>query len=206
MRLRLVSTRPIPRCNRTTTNVVVVQRKGKRRILNVDELAAAVQKLFGTSSEFGRGHVHVVAFEELSFAQQAQLMARTDVMNGVDGTGLFNGNFMPTGSYVLRIKPYALDILIPGKSGNFKLIWRALGIHQLEWGAKYLNQRQPSMGAEKLQALVDAVQRGEKRSRVQRTRPALGQDTRVDVVEIQRMLAEVLREIHARNCSGSQQR
>jgi hypothetical protein len=195
---------PIPRCSRAATNVVVVQRK-TRRILNPDELAGAVEELF-RSSALGQGHVQVVVFEELSFAQQVRLMARTDVMIGVDGTGLFNGNFMPTGSYVLRIKPYALDILIPGKSGNFKRIWQALGIQQLEWGAKYLNQTTPSTGAKHLQALVDAVQRGEKPSRLERFQSALAQDTRVDVVEIQQMLTEVLREIHARNCSESQGR
>lgn len=198
-----MNARAVPRCHRATTNIVVVQRRKSRRFLNAEEMASAVHELFDRSSA-GPVHVQVVLFEDLAFAQQAQLMSQTDIMIGVDGTGLFNGNFMPPGSYVVRVKPYALDVLIPGKSGNFKRIWEALGLRQLEWTATQLNQTEPAIGVGQLQALIAATQNGTALTRSQRTGPALSQNTRVDVSELRRLLMDAVETFSKLDCRAKQ--
>lgn len=142
----------VPRCRRNATNVVVLQRKGPRVLVNADEIAEAAGKVF---SDVGVANVKTVMFEAMTFAEQLQLMAITDVLIGVDGTGLFNGNFMPEGSTVIRIKPYMLDRLVPGKSSNFKVIWQALGIRNLEWGSTNISTARPSVSMKELQDAID---------------------------------------------------
>jgi len=73
----------------------------------------------------------------------------------------------------------------------------------ISWSGKqkYLSESTASMGVEKLQELVDVVLRGEKREITRgRSDAALGQGTRVDVVEIQQVLTGVFKTIKARYC------
>ena len=93
--------------------------------VQTQEIAEAARAVF---SALGFVKVQTVLFDDMPFVAQLQLMSITDVLIGVDGTGLFNANFMPEGSTVIRIKPYMLDRLLPGKSRNFEAIWKALGI------------------------------------------------------------------------------
>ena len=49
-------------------------------------------------------------------------------MLGVDGTGLFNANWMQPGSGVIYVLPYMAAAVIPRKGDTFVRLWRALGL------------------------------------------------------------------------------
>lgn len=110
---------PVPRCKRNATSIIIINRASRRRILNGKEVADLSQKVFNASPAYPA--ISAVQYlEGRTFSEQIRMMASNDVLIGMDGTGLFNGNFMPYGSTVIRVKPYALDLVLPGKSGNFK--------------------------------------------------------------------------------------
>ncbi len=164
---------PMPRCRRNATNIVVLQRKGSRALLNIEEIADVARAVFSVHS---LTKVQVVVFDDMPFPAQLQLMSVTDVLIGVDGTGLFNANFMSEGSTVIRIKPYMLDRLLPGKSDNFIAIWEALGIRHLEWSSNDISTTTPSVS---LQELEDAVDNAHHLPYLAKFKIALNQGTRV---------------------------
>jgi len=50
-------------------------------------------------------------------------MAVTDVLFGMDGTGLMNGLFMPEGGVVVHARPYGCSRALSGKEINFDRLW-----------------------------------------------------------------------------------
>lgn len=164
---------------------MVVQRKGPRSLKNAEEIAEAALVVFSVHGQPAR--VQVVFFEDMPFASQLQLMAVTDILIGVDGTGLFNANFMSEGSVVVRIKPYMLDTLVPNKSNNFKVIWRALGIQQLEWSSNRTSTTTPSVP---LQVLLQAVKHADQLPFETRSPIALTQQTYVTIDTLWPVLEE----------------
>ena len=132
--------------------MVVVQRKENRFLVNADEVAEAAKRVYSAQ---GPTTVQIVFFETMPFAAQLQLMATTDVLIGVEGTGMFNGNYMSEGSTVIRIKPYMLDHLMPGTGRNHEVIWEALGIQYFVWSSKDINTTRASVSLEELQGAID---------------------------------------------------
>ena len=183
--------KPVPRNRRNATNVVVLQRRGSRSLVNVDEIAEVAEKVF---SGQGPATVQIIFFEDMPFAEQLQLMAVTDVLIGVDGTGLFNGNFMPEGSTVIRIKPYMLDRLLPGKSGNFKAIWQALGIRNLDWSSNNISTTRASVSPKELQ---DAIEHADQLPFPTKFSIALKQSTLVPAHEFYELLKEAAEAVDA---------
>uniref|UniRef100_A0A7S0Z7V3 Glycosyltransferase 61 catalytic domain-containing protein n=1 Tax=Ostreococcus mediterraneus TaxID=1486918 RepID=A0A7S0Z7V3_9CHLO len=176
--------KPVPRYRRNATNVVVIQRKRNRLLVNANEIAEAAERVFSAQ---GRVTVQIVFWEAMSFDVQLQLMATTDVIIGVDGTGLFNGNFMPEGSTVIRIKPYMLDRLIPGRSRNFEVIWQTLGIRYLAWSSNNTSTTRARVSLKKLQ---DAIDHADQLPFVTKFNIALKQDTNVTMDDFYPLLEE----------------
>lgn len=97
--------------------LTIINRRSNRRILNV-------QKLQQTAMETGFFKtVQVSYLEEMDMASQIHLMALTDVLFGMDGTGLMNGLFMPEGGVVVHARPYGCSQALSGKGINFERLW-----------------------------------------------------------------------------------
>ena len=103
--------------------VLLVGRKRNRLWLNAREVAAAVRGLDGVRS------ASLVYFEGATLAQQMQVVTAADVLMGVDGTGLSNGNWLRAGSSVIDIMPYFNAVARPDLSSNFRRMWAAVGVH-----------------------------------------------------------------------------
>ena len=73
--------------------------------------------------------VEEIYFEKINLTARIKYASECDVMVGVDGSGLFNANFMRKGSFVVRILPYGMDKYLPNKGFNFIRSWNALGVH-----------------------------------------------------------------------------
>jgi hypothetical protein len=118
--------RPVLGCRLpAVVDVLVVNRRGTRKIINADQVVLALRRSCLTHS------VNIVYYEDLSFDEQVSLSSSVDVIVGMDGTGLLNAHFMQGAglSAILRVLPYGGDVLTPKKSNNFEHIWDALGIH-----------------------------------------------------------------------------
>jgi hypothetical protein len=82
------------------TQITVIQRQSTRMILNMDELIAdALVPL--------ERHFEVVVMENLAFAEQVKLMARTRILVAVHGAGLANCIFMRAGGAVVELFPHS---------------------------------------------------------------------------------------------------
>jgi hypothetical protein len=82
--------------------VTIVMKSGKSRsILNIDDIIRVIKRSGSVDEQWLDSHMLV--FETLSFSEQVQIMAHTDVFVGVHGAALFNGIFMQEGSAVLEI-------------------------------------------------------------------------------------------------------
>lgn len=147
-----LNAKPVPRYRRNATNVVVIQRKENRFLMNANDVAEAAERVFSAQ---GPATVQIVFFETMTFAAQLELMAITDVLIGIEGTGLFNGNFMSEGSTVIRIKPYMLDHLVLGTGKNLEVIWQALGIRYLAWSSNDISTTRAQVSLKELQDAVD---------------------------------------------------
>ena len=176
--------KPVPRNRRNATNVVVVQRKENRLLVNANEVAEAAERVFSAQ---GPATVQIVFFETMSFAAQLQLMATTDVLIAVEGTGLFNGNYMSEGSTVIRIKPYMLDHLVLGTGKNHEVIWDALGIRYLAWSSNNISTTRPPVSLKELQ---DAVDHPDELSWLTKFNIAYKQDTSVTIDDFLPLLEE----------------
>lgn len=97
--------------------LTIIDRRSNRRILNVENLQQTAMEtgFFKT--------VQVSYLEEMDMASQIRLMAVTDVLFGMDGTGLMNGLFMPEGGVVVHARPYGCSQALSGKGINFDRLW-----------------------------------------------------------------------------------
>ena len=68
-------------CNKQNTNIMIINRKNNRKILNIKDVA---KKLALDTSR----QIKVITFEELSIQKQMQEVYCTDIMIGVQGAGL----------------------------------------------------------------------------------------------------------------------
>lgn len=105
--------------------VLLVDRRSSRRWLNVAHVASAVERLDGVRS------ARVVRFEGLSLAEQMRQVRDVDVLMGVDGSGLANGNWLRNGSFVIDLVPYLNAVVRPDLSNNFRRMWHMLGVQVL---------------------------------------------------------------------------
>ena len=78
---------------------IFVQRKGRRRILNIPELATAAR----TSNLVD---FRIVDFQGLSFQQQMSIVQEQSVFCGMQGAGFMNALFLPPGSAVIILFQY----------------------------------------------------------------------------------------------------
>eukprot|EP01018_Ginkgo_biloba_P026401 Gb_24589 [translate_table: standard] len=99
--------------------LTILDRRSNRVIINVKEL----QKIAVEIGHFKQ--VEVVYLEEMNMEQQVQLMGITDVLFGIDGTGLMNGMFLPEGGVVVHVRPYGCAEFLSGKGVNFNRLWAA---------------------------------------------------------------------------------
>ena len=188
--VREFKAKPVPRYRRNATNVVVIQRKENRFLLNANEIAEAAERVFSAQ---GPATVQVVFFETMSFAAQLQLMATTDVLIGVEGTGLFNANYMSEGSTVIRIKPYMLDHLVPGTGKNLEVIWDALGIRYLAWTS---NNTSTTRAHVSLKELQDAIDHADELPWLTKFHIAYKQDTNVTIDDFYPLLEEAAKAVN----------
>ncbi|GLJ48843.1 hypothetical protein SUGI_1030120 [Cryptomeria japonica] len=93
--------------------LTMVDRKSSRVIINVREL----QRIAVESGYFKS--VELAYPEEMSMEDQVRLMGATDVLFGMDGTGLMNGIFLPEGGAVVHVRPFGCKEFLPGKGINF---------------------------------------------------------------------------------------
>ena len=83
--------------------VTVCLRRDSRRLLNGDELVAFIrQESMGLE-------VVAVYFEDLSFAEQVALMARSAVFVSIHGAAFTNTIFLPAGAAVVEISPFRFN-------------------------------------------------------------------------------------------------
>jgi hypothetical protein len=84
-------------------SILYIQRTRNRRIMNLDNLVEEVSGLL-SSSNGSSIHAHaVVDFDVLSFREQLETLARTDILVAAAGTALHNMLFMKPGSAVVII-------------------------------------------------------------------------------------------------------
>ncbi|KAH9317512.1 hypothetical protein KI387_019281 [Taxus chinensis] len=99
--------------------LTIVDRRSNRVIVNVKELdQIAVKSGFFKS-------VEVAYLEGMNLQEQVELMGKSDVLVGMDGTGMMNAIFMPEGGVVVHIRPYGCKEYLPGKGINFNRLWSA---------------------------------------------------------------------------------
>ncbi|GLJ48844.1 hypothetical protein SUGI_1030160 [Cryptomeria japonica] len=99
--------------------LTMVDRKSSRVIINAREL----QKIAVESGYFKS--VELVYLEEMNVEEQVQLMGVTDVLFGIDGTGLMNGIFLPEGGVIVHVRPFGCKEFLSGKGINFDRLWSA---------------------------------------------------------------------------------
>ncbi|GLJ48837.1 hypothetical protein SUGI_1030010 [Cryptomeria japonica] len=99
--------------------LTIVDRKSSRVIINVKDL----QKIAVESGYFKS--VYLVYPEEMSMEEQVRLMGVTDVLFGMDGTGLMNGIFLPEGGVVVHVRPFGCKEFLTGKGINFDRLFCA---------------------------------------------------------------------------------
>ncbi|KJX95149.1 DUF563 domain-containing protein [Zymoseptoria brevis] len=80
-----------------------IDRKKSRSLDNQDALVQAIR------SRFPQVDVHLVDFAALSFKQQLETVASTDILVGVHGAGLTHGMFLKPNSTIVEIRPPVMD-------------------------------------------------------------------------------------------------
>eukprot|EP00270_Netrium_digitus_P014059 TRINITY_DN4739_c0_g1_i1.p1 TRINITY_DN4739_c0_g1~~TRINITY_DN4739_c0_g1_i1.p1 ORF type:complete len:698 (+),score=154.60 TRINITY_DN4739_c0_g1_i1:144-2237(+) len=111
----------------TRPRLVFVNRLKDRKILNIDELKG----IANASGKFGS--VLEVDLAEYRIVQQVELMAETDVLVAMDGTGLMNGIFMPLGAVVIHLRFWGCQKYIRSKGRNFQMMFAASPGRSLRW-------------------------------------------------------------------------
>ena len=104
--------------------VLLVDRVASRRLLNAPALLDAMRRVPGVDATAAR----LVRFEGMPLHRQMRVAAAACFMFGMDGTGLFNANFMRPGCTVAHVFPFGTRELLPDKSSNFVRLWQALGL------------------------------------------------------------------------------
>jgi protein O-mannose beta-1,4-N-acetylglucosaminyltransferase len=80
---------------------VVFSRRENRLIVNEDELLTAVSTEFKLKPQF-------VRMEDMKFHEQVKVLGRTKVAIGMHGSVLIMGLFLPRGSVLIELYPYAV--------------------------------------------------------------------------------------------------
>ena len=104
-------------------DVLLVGRKQDRLWLDASEVATAVNGMNGVRA------AKLVYFDGLSLAQQMELASSSEIMMGIDGSGLSNANWMRAGAVVIDVVPYFNRFSRPALSSNFRRMWGLLGLH-----------------------------------------------------------------------------
>ena len=120
--------------------VVLVGRRHNRLWLNQREALSAVSGITGVRA------AELVHWEGLSLRAQMERSMRADVLMGIDGTGLANGNWMRAGSTVVVLVPYGNKRARPNLSENFRGMWDAVGVHSVFSHATVHETRLPHGG------------------------------------------------------------
>ena len=108
---------------RQPLRVLLVRRSNHRFMLNAKSVLKSIKNTLKDIL------VEEIYFEKINLTARIKYASECDVMVGVDGSGLFNANFMRKGSFVVRILPYGMDKYLPNKGFNFIRSWNALGVH-----------------------------------------------------------------------------
>ncbi|KAJ9639562.1 hypothetical protein H2199_006597 [Coniosporium tulheliwenetii] len=110
--------------------VTFVDRRKTRKLRNQDAMLKALQRRF-PAPDF---HIQAVDLAHLSFGEQIEIMARTDVLAAVHGAGLTHAMFLPPEASVVEMLPPAFGhkgfrnlaklrgcgILVEGWDGNWQ--------------------------------------------------------------------------------------
>ena len=120
--VREFKAKPVPRYRRNATNVVVIQRKENRFLLNANEIAEAAERVFSAQ---GPATVQVVFFETVSICCATAAYGDNRRTYWCPGYWAVQCQLYVEGSTVIRIKPYMLDHLVPGTGKNLEVIWDA---------------------------------------------------------------------------------
>eukprot|EP01041_Mallomonas_annulata_P009863 gene9863-20513_t len=92
---------PVNKTNSNECNVVLISRRDSRKIVNEDDLIKVAQTTFPECS-FSK-----VIFETMTFKEQIYHMQhKTNILIGLDGTGLINALYLRQCSVVVRILPW----------------------------------------------------------------------------------------------------
>lgn len=116
--------RSLPRSS--TLHVIIVSRSINRRLVTAGELRTKLEATGKYAS------VVVVDCGRMSVREQVRTFSRADIVVGMDGTDLFNANWMQPHSALVRIFPYKARDVFSNKGDNFKSIWQALDIHVVD--------------------------------------------------------------------------
>lgn len=91
-------------CGRVLLKVTIVLRMQNRRILNLPALCRMLESEFGSEwLDLMWLNTHIVTMEQLSFEQQVQLMADTDILISVHGSVFANCIFQRPHSAAIAI-------------------------------------------------------------------------------------------------------
>lgn len=110
----------------------LISRSNRRRILNENELIAALNTIAITER---------LDFSGKSFREQVALMQRYSVLVGVNGAGLMNGLYLPPYAVVVQMVPYKAVV----NFREFGLLLKARGPY-MEWHNTHENLTRTSPG------------------------------------------------------------
>ena len=108
---------------RQPLRILLVRRSNHRFILNAEDVLKSVRNTLKEAV------VEEIFSEKLNLTEQIESASKCDILIGVDGSGLFNANFLRKGSFVVRILPYGMEKYLPLKGYNFIRSWDALGVY-----------------------------------------------------------------------------
>lgn len=120
--------------------IMLVGRRHNRLWLNQRDVLSAVSGITGVRA------AELVHWEGLSLRAQMERCMRADVLMGMHGTGLANGNWMRTGSTVVVLVPYGNKRARPNLAENFRGMWDAVGVHSVFSHATVHETRLPHGG------------------------------------------------------------
>jgi len=103
---------PQPNSNTAVPRVVILNRKGSRKLLNADIIAHKIQALLPNQTTT----IPVVYMETKTFLEQVQVFRDTDILIAPHGAALTGTIFLPPCSHVMEIFPVGYDI--PGYFGT----------------------------------------------------------------------------------------
>ncbi|KAI9033145.1 hypothetical protein DFJ74DRAFT_149065 [Hyaloraphidium curvatum] len=185
--------------------ILVVHRNHSRRILNEAELLSNLSDWAHALQP--PGAVKSTLLEGLSMAQTVTLMRHTDVLIGLDGTGLLNAVFMkyPCGA-MIRLQNFGGETVLPSKGENFDKVAKAAAGLALFWecksrscaGLKAAQSREDEIALEAADTKNEsAVQDLSYRDKF---RFVAGQDLRVDCAEVLQLVQLAYRRLIERGC------